>query len=82
MAATLLQIHDVLKAIQRIWAILDFTILAQYVLYDDKMFCYMKHALYKLEKIKIAFEHHRPINSKLGRLIFDYPKFHVISHFV
>ena len=42
----------------------------------------MAHVLYKLEKTKIAFEHHRPINSKLCQPIFNYPKFYAISHFV
>lgn len=34
----------------------QFIMLAHYVLHDNKMLCYLKHALYKLEKIKIAFE--------------------------
>ena len=29
---------------------------------------YMEHALYRLEKTKIAFEHHRSIDSKLCRV--------------
>ena len=65
MAATPLLIHDSPKAIQFVWAILYFTILAQYVLYDEEMLCYIKHALYRLEKTKIAFEQHRFIDSKL-----------------
>ena len=56
--------------------------LAQYVSHDDKTLRYMEHALYRLEKTKIAFEHHRPINSKLCWPTFNYPKFHAISHFV
>lgn len=31
---------------------------------------------------KIAFEQARPIDSKLCRLIFNYPKFHAVSYFV
>ena len=41
----------------------------------------MEHALYRLEKTKIAFEHHRPIDSKLCRPTFNYPKFHAVTHF-
>ena len=41
----------------------------------------MEQALYRLEKTKIAFEHHRPINSKLCRPTFNYPKFHAVTHF-
>ncbi len=60
-----LLIHDASETIQCARAILDFTMLAQYVSHDDKTLRYMEHALYKLEKTKIAFEHHRPINPKL-----------------
>ncbi len=42
----------------------------------------MKHTLYRLEKTKIAFEQHRPIDSKLCQPNFNYLKFHAISHFV
>ena len=42
----------------------------------------MEHALYRLEKTKIAFEQHRPINSKLCQTTRNYPKFHAINHFV
>ena len=46
------------------------------------MLRYIEHALYKLEKTKIVFEHYRPIDSKLCGSNFNYPKFHAISHFV
>ena len=55
--------------------------LAQYVSHDDETLWYMEHALYRLEKTKIAFEHHRPIDSKLYRPTFNYPKFHAVTHF-
>ncbi len=42
----------------------------------------MEHALYRLEKTKIAFGHHRPINPKQYRPTFNHPKFYAISHFV
>ncbi len=56
--------------------------LAQYVSYNDETLRYMEHALYRLKKTKIAFEHHRPIDPKLYRPVFNYPKFNTISHFV
>ena len=40
----------------------------------------MEHALYRLEKTKIAFEHHWPIDSKLCQSTFNYPKFHTVTH--
>ena len=64
-AATPLLIQNTPKAIQCARAILDFIILAQYVSHDDETLWYMEHSLYRLEKTKIAFEHHQPINAKL-----------------
>ena len=80
-AATPLLIQNAPEAIQCARAIFDFTILAQYISHDDKTLRYMEHALYRLEKTKIAFEHHRPIDSKLCRLTFNYPKFYAVTHF-
>ena len=80
-AATSLLIQNGPEAIQCARAILDFTILAQYVSNDDKTLRYMEHALYRLEKTKIAFKHQWPIYSKLCRPTFNYPKFHAVTHF-
>ncbi len=77
-----LLIHNAPEAIQCAQAILDFRMLAQYVSYDEETHRYMEHALYRLEKTKIAFEQYRPINSKLCRPTFNYPKFLAIGHFV
>ncbi len=77
-----LLIHDAPEAIQCARAILDFTMVAQYMSHDEEMLCYMEHVLYRLEKTKIAFEQHWPINSKLCQPTFNYPKFHAISYFV
>lgn len=52
----LLLIYDALKIIQYACVILNFIILAQYILHDNKTLCYIDHKLYKLEKIKIAFK--------------------------
>ncbi len=82
MAVMPLLIYDALEAIQYAQAILDFTILAQYVLHDNKTFRYIEHALYRLENIKIAFEYNWPIISKLCQPTFNYFKFHAINHFV
>lgn len=46
------------------------------------MFRYIEHVLYKLEKTKIAFEDHQPIDSKLCWPNFNYPRFYAISQFV
>ena len=81
-AATPLLIQNALETIQCIRAILDFIILAQYISHDDETLQYMEYALYRLEKTKIAFEYHRPIDAKLCRPTFNYLKFHATSHFV
>ena len=78
-AATPLLIQNAPEAIQCARAILDFTMLAQYVSHDDETLRYMEHALYRLEKTKIAFEYHRPIDAKLYWPTFNYPKFHATS---
>ncbi len=63
MAVMPLLIYNAPEAIKCIQAILDYTMLAQYVLHDNKTLCYMEHVLYRLETTKVIFEHHRPINS-------------------
>ena len=71
-ATTLLLIYDALEPIQYTQAILDFTILAQYISHDNKTLRHIQHVLYKLKKTKIVLKHYWPINSKLYRLIFNY----------
>ena len=75
-------IYDALEAIQYTCVIYDFTILAQYVLYDNETLRYIEHALCRMEKTIIAFEHHRLINFMLCEPIFNYPKFHIMNQFV
>ncbi len=42
----------------------------------------MEHALYRLDKTKIAFENHYLIDTKLFQPTFNYPKFHAMTYFV
>ena len=79
-AAMPLLIQNALEAIQCAWAILNFTMLAQYVSHDDETLRYMEHALYRLEKTKIAFKHYRSIDAKLCRPTFNYHKFYATSY--
>ena len=78
----LLAIYNTLETIQCTQAILNFIILAQYILHDNKTICYIKYALYRLENTKITFEYHRSIDCKLYQPNFNYSKFHTISHYV
>lgn len=57
MATTLLLVYDSLEAIQYTWAILDFTILAQYLLYNKETLRYIEYIFYRLENTKIGFKH-------------------------
>ena len=54
----------------------------QYPLYNNKIFLYIKYALYKLNKRKLTFENLDLIDLKLFQLIFNYLKFYAITHFV
>ena len=51
-------------------------------MYNNETLSYIKHTLYKLDKIKIGFENHHPIDAKLFRPTFNYPKFHAMTYFV
>ena len=55
--------------------------LGLYLSHNNETLSYMDHALYKLDKTKIAFENHWPIDAKF-RPAFFYPKFHTIIYFV
>lgn len=55
--------------------------LAESLLYDNEILFYIHHFLYKLEKIKIAFENHYPIDTKLFRKTFNHTKFHAMTYF-
>ncbi len=55
--------------------------LAQYPLHDDETLSYIEHVLYRLDKTKIAFEYHRPIDAKLFQPNFNDPKFYTMTHF-
>ena len=65
MMITPLLIYDTIEIIQCARVILDFTMLAQYILHDEKMLHYIKHALYRLKKTTIVFEQYWPTNFKL-----------------
>ena len=41
-------------------AILDFVMLAMYVSHDEKTLSYMKHALYRIDKLKTVFAKYQP----------------------
>lgn len=79
---TLLLIQYTPEAIHYTCAILDFTMLAQYLSHNNKSFLYMNHASYRLDKTKIIFENLCSIDAKLFQSTFNYLKFHIITYFV
>ena len=81
-AAILLLIQDASQTIHCICVIFNFIMLAQYPLHKNKILSYIDNALYRLHKTKIAFENYCSINAKLFWLTFNYPNFHVMTHFV
>ena len=71
MAVSLLLIRDELEAIYYIRAILDFIMLAPYLLYDNKTLLYIDHTLYKFDNTKIIFENYCLIDAKLFQPNFN-----------
>lgn len=51
-------------------------------MHNNETLFYIKQALHRLDKIKIVFENHYPINAKLFRPTFNYPKFYNMTDFV
>ena len=56
--------------------------LAQYLSQNNETLFYIDHTFYKLDKTKIVFENHCPIDAKLFQPTFNYPKFCAMTHFV
>lgn len=77
-----LLIQNAPKAIYYTCTIFDFTMLAQYLLYNNEILLYIEHTLYRLDKTKVIFQNCFLIDTKLFQLIFNYPKFYVIIYFV
>ena len=80
--ATLLLIQDIPEAIYYVRTIFDLIMLTQYLSYNNETLFYMLHVLYRLDKTKIAFENHCPINVKLIQPTFNYLKFYAMTNFV
>ena len=80
-AATLLLMQHAPEAIRSARVILNFTMLAQYSLHNNETLFYIEHSLYRLDKTKIAFQNHYPIDIKLFRPTVNYAKFHTMTYF-
>ena len=63
-------------------AVLDFVMLTSYTLHDEQTLSYMTAALERLDKLKPVFEKSRSLNKNTGEHHFNFPKLHVMSHYV
>ena len=63
-------------------AILDFVMLASYTLHDKHTLGYMTAALERIDILKPVFKNSRPFNRETGERHFNFPKLHVMSHYV
>ena len=63
-----------------IYVTVDFTLLAEYKLYNKDTIKYLKAALYWINKTKEAFLPYRPDDKNPPN--FNIPKLHAISHYL
>lgn len=62
-------------------ALMDFLNLAYYRSHDETTLQYMEDALYRIDKLKCVFSRFRPTTAGVAAGHFNYPKFHVMSHY-
>ena len=62
-------------------AFVDFILMAQYKTHDDETLRYMEQALYRIDKMKVAFRALRPLDKSTDEGHFNFPKFHVMTHY-
>jgi hypothetical protein len=62
-------------------AIVDFILIAQYKTHNDETLRYLDHALYRIDKTKVVFKALRPVDKATGEGHFNFPKFHIMTHY-
>lgn len=78
---TPLFVHTAPMAVLFARAVLDFVMMAQYRTHDAETLRYMDHALYRMDKLKEIFRGFRPVDKDTNQGHFNFPKFHVITHY-
>ena len=63
-------------------ASMDFIIMAQYHTHDEETLRYLHHALDRMDKLKDIFRVFRATDSSTGEGHFNFPKFHVMTHYI
>lgn len=62
-------------------ALKDFILITQYRSHDDGILRYLNHALYRINSFKEVFRQTLSIEQKIEESHFNFPKFHVLSHY-
>ncbi len=62
-------------------AIVDFILMAQYKTHDNETLRYIEHALHRIDRMKVAFRALRPLNKSTNEGHFNFPKFHIMTHY-
>jgi hypothetical protein len=62
-------------------AFVDFILMAQYKTHDIETLRYMEQALYRIDKMKVAFRAVRPLDKSTDEGHFNFPKFHIMTHY-
>src|SRR5277367_6246025 len=62
-------------------AVVDFILMAQYKTHDNETLRYMDHALYRIDRMKVAFKALRPVDKSTDEGHFNFPKFHIMTHY-
>jgi hypothetical protein len=70
------------NAMKFLRAVMDFVTLAEYRSHDEETLGYMEHALNRINKMKEEFRDLRPKDRVTQEGHFNFPKFHVLTHYV
>jgi hypothetical protein len=64
-----------------VWAFVDFILITQYKTHNNKSLSYIEYALYRINKMKVAFRALHPLDKSTNEGYFNFPKFHVMTHY-
>src|SRR5271165_5003724 len=78
--ALLLSIKE-LAAMHCTQAIVDFILIAQYKTYNSKTLCYIEHALYRINRMKVAFRALCPLDKFTNEGYFNFSKFYIMTYY-
>ena len=78
--APLLSVKE-LAAMHCAWAFVDFILIVQYKTHNNKTLYYIEQALYRIDKMKVAFRALHPLNKSTNEGHFNFLKFHIMTHY-